>query len=83
MGIDYWFGGSSYNVLGYLQFCCCIVFLRLPNLQRQLLGVLGDRGERKSSLSNMAGNEDDTNTANDDDDDDDQPFTPWAVSVAR
>lgn len=58
--------------------------LSLSDLQRQLLGVLVDRGNRKTSLSVMANNEDDNNTANDDDDDDDdQPFTPWAVSVAR
>ncbi|KAL4579449.1 hypothetical protein LXL04_015597 [Taraxacum kok-saghyz] len=56
-------------------------FKRINSL-RQLLGVLGDKGERKSSLSVMAGNEDDGNAATDDDDDDDQPFTPWNVSVA-
>ncbi|KAI3506203.1 hypothetical protein L1887_28559 [Cichorium endivia] len=55
-------------------------FKRINSL-RQLLGVLGDRGERKSSLSVVAGIEDDDTAANDDDDDD-PPFTPWAVSVA-
>lgn len=60
------------------------MLLSLSDLQRQLLGVLGDKGERKSSLSVMAGNQDDDNAATDDDDDDDgQPFTPWNVSVAR
>ncbi|GJZ94333.1 hypothetical protein Tco_0666536 [Tanacetum coccineum] len=46
---------------------------------RRLLGVLGDRGDMKSGLLVLAGNEDDNNTANDDD----QPFAPWVVSVAR
>ncbi|KAI7730685.1 hypothetical protein M8C21_023049, partial [Ambrosia artemisiifolia] len=49
-----------------------------------MLGALGDRGQRKSNFSMIAeGNEDDTNTTNGDDEDDAQPFTPWAVSVAR
>lgn len=71
---------SSFKRINSLL-CCWIVLLSLCDLQRQLLGVLGDRGERKSSLSVVAGIEDDDTAANDDDDDD-PPFTPWAVSVA-
>ncbi|XP_071694091.1 NADP-dependent malic enzyme-like isoform X1 [Rutidosis leptorrhynchoides] len=64
-----------------LQFLMLTSSSSFKKINSLLLGVLGDKGERNSNLSTMAGSEDDTNTTNDDDDDD-QSFTPWAVSVA-
>ncbi|KVH40592.1 Malic enzyme, conserved site-containing protein [Cynara cardunculus var. scolymus] len=66
---------KEFHLAHFLMLTSSSSFKRINSL-RQLLGGLGDRGDKKN-LSVMGGNEDDDNPTIDD-----QPFTPWIVSVA-